>query len=38
MQLQKISIPTPRKVHGNFEGEGGGGGLKSQMFLKEVQS
>ena len=33
VQFQKISIPTPWKVHGSSEGVGG---LKSQNFKRKV--
>ena len=32
MQFQITSIPTPRRVIGNFEGEGGGGFQKPKFL------
>ena len=30
--FQKISIPPPREIIGNSEGEGGGGGVMGKYF------
>ena len=37
IRFQKISISTPRKATGSFEG-GGGGGSQMPKFLKERRS